>query len=208
MLYLFISNNDKRKEIERLENKLQQKNVIHDIQTDSKTDIISDIKKEIEYEHKTYLTKLRENRFISGEIIFEDNVKVVGLAYRSTKEVDEFITALFDKHYLNDTELTDAIDYGEIGLPVYVACSDVKLIREIDNPVDQNAIKVIILDCFVGYLQKGLARRLNKYIYYDVNIIDALAEITFESGKIKKKKQGYHFTGKTTIRLDLRITRK
>ncbi len=94
---------------------------------------------------------------------------------------DEYGVPELTKYYrdLSSSEIREELEGFSDKIFKYedMSTSDVELVAEPDNRYDPNAIKILILDNFVGYVPAKIAKKINKYIVDDQYFDTAYAEI-------------------------------
>ncbi|MDS1367907.1 HIRAN domain-containing protein [Streptococcus suis] len=94
---------------------------------------------------------------------------------------DEYGVPELTKYYrdLSSSEIREELEGFSDKIFKYedMSTSDVELVAEPDNQYDPNAIKILILDNFVGYVPAKIAKKINKYIVNDQYFDTAYAEI-------------------------------
>ncbi|BCK44258.1 hypothetical protein DAT299_18220 [Streptococcus suis] len=94
---------------------------------------------------------------------------------------DEYGIPELTKYYrdLSSSEIREELEGFSDKIFKYedMSTSDVELVAEPDNQYDPNAIKILILDNFVGYVPAKIAKKINKYIVDDQYFDTAYAEI-------------------------------
>ncbi|MCK1259856.1 HIRAN domain-containing protein [Streptococcus suis] len=94
---------------------------------------------------------------------------------------DEYGVPELTKYYrdLSSSEIREELEGFSDKIFKYedMSTSDVELVAEPDNQYDPNAIKILILDNFVGYVPAKIAKKINKYIVDDQYFDTAYAEI-------------------------------
>ncbi|MDY3824160.1 MAG: HIRAN domain-containing protein [Streptococcus sp.] len=120
------------------------------------------------------VTKVKGMYFRDGvgevfSLLQGDNLSFMGM---DSKEI---------RAYLKDER--EIFDYGRIYEFEPVSTSNVQLVPEPDNPYDENALKVVVEGIFIGYVSKGYAKQLQKYVNNESFSVDCLA--TFSGGKHK-----------------------
>ncbi|HFU4206537.1 TPA: HIRAN domain-containing protein [Streptococcus suis] len=151
------------------------------------------IKKEFVW-HRTTSVKGTSYRDGIGEVfslLQGDNLSFMGM---DSKEI---------RAYLEDER--EIFDYGRIYEFDPVSTSNVQLVPEPDNPYDENALKVVVEGIFIGYVSKGYAKQLQKYVSNESFSVDCLA--TFSGGKHKSLSWEYTRVqnGEKALTCDLEI---
>ncbi|WP_421432290.1 HIRAN domain-containing protein [Streptococcus suis] len=94
---------------------------------------------------------------------------------------DEYGVPELTKYYrdLSSSEIREELEGFSDKIFKYedMSTSNVELVAEPDNQYDPNAIKILILDHFVGYVPAKIAKKINKYIVDDQYFDTAYAEI-------------------------------
>ncbi|MDW8637043.1 HIRAN domain-containing protein [Streptococcus suis] len=124
-----------------------------------------------------------EEKQAKKEFVWHHVTKVRGTSFRDggLKVLEEHNRSLGNEPYKGNDEEDIKYFVKEWGGREYewegFKTENFELVKEPDNPVDENAVKVIVEGHFIGYISKGYAKQLQKYIDNPKYLVFGIAEI-------------------------------
>lgn len=124
-----------------------------------------------------------EETGIEEELVWHRNTRVRGTSFREGGlKLLEFHNIAMDNEPFDGQDMEDVAYFAkEWELEQYMwsdfKTTEFELVPEPDNPVDSNALKVVVEGFFIGYICKGYAKQLQKYVTNDDFEIFGIASV-------------------------------